>query len=209
MNDDIELDERIAAALERVGQALRVQMWDAAKGSGLTPTQLQVLLRLAVDRPQQRRVGALAERLDVTHPTVSDALAALRRKGLVVRETPGRRASLALTPRGRALAAEVADWHARTREQLASLGGGDKRATLRVLLELITGLQRTGAITIARMCATCRHFERERHAGEARPHHCALLDMPLADAELRLDCPEHEPVTGTAGASTGQAETRG
>jgi hypothetical protein len=25
------------------------------------------------------------------------------------------------------------------------------------------------------------------------PHHCNLLDMRLAPADLRVDCPEHEP----------------
>jgi DNA-binding MarR family transcriptional regulator len=188
-----DLDAKLAAALERVGQALRVQMWDKAKQHGLTPTQLQVLLRLAADPPARRRVGVLAAELDVTHPTVSDAVAVLSRKGLVARETASRRAALTLSDRGRTLAGELADWHEHTRRQLAGLAEADKETALRLLLDLIAGLQRAGTITVARMCVTCRFFRRNLHAGAARPHHCALVDMPMADGELRVDCAEQEP----------------
>jgi IS1 family transposase len=63
----------------------------------------------------------------------------------------------------------------------------------RLLLELIAGLQRHGAISVARMCVTCRFFRRDAHPNPARPHHCALVDAPLSSGELRVDCAEHEP----------------
>jgi DNA-binding MarR family transcriptional regulator len=188
-----DLDAKLAAALERVGQALRVQMWDKAKQHGLSPTQLQVLLRLAADPPASRRIGTLAGELDVTHPTVSDAVAVLSRKGLVARETPSRRAAVMLSERGRAVAGELVDWNASTRRRLAGFPGLEKEMTLRLLLDLIAGLQRFGVITVARMCVTCRFFRRDLHADATRPHHCALVDMPMADGELRVDCAEHEP----------------
>jgi DNA-binding MarR family transcriptional regulator len=187
-----DLDAKVVAALERAGQALRVQMWDAARRHGLSPTQLQVLLRLACDPPARRRIGLLAAELDVTHPTVSDAVAALRRKGLVERE-PSRRAPLRLSAGGRTAADELAGWDRPTREHLAALPGADKAGMLQLLLDLIAGLQRSGTITVARMCVTCRHFRRDAHADPARPHHCALVDMPLGAGELRVDCAEHEP----------------
>lgn len=188
-----DLDAKLVAALERVGQALRVQMWDTAKRHGLTPTQLQLLVRLAAHPPGRRRIGVLAAELDVTHPTVSDAVAVLRRKGLVDRDGEGRRAALSLSPRGRGLADELADWDRRTRASLADAPDADRQATLRLLLDLIADLQRSGAIAVARMCVTCRFFRRDAHPGEAGPHHCALVDAPLAAADLRVDCAEHEP----------------
>jgi DNA-binding MarR family transcriptional regulator len=188
-----DVDAKLAAALERVGQAIRVQMWDKAKAQGLSPTQLQVLLRLAADPAARRRIGALAAELDVTHPTISDAVATLRRRGLVAREAANRRATLALTKPGRTLARELVDWDERTLRQLAGCSPADKQATLRFLLDLIAGLQRSGAITVARMCVTCRFFRRDAHPDTTRPHHCALVDLPLADGELRVDCAEHEP----------------
>jgi hypothetical protein len=42
-----------------------------------------------------------------------------------------------------------------------------------------------------RVCCTCRRFRAEAHAGTARPHHCALLDVPLAEADARAICVEH------------------
>jgi DNA-binding MarR family transcriptional regulator len=188
-----DVDAKLVAALERVGQALRVQIWDEAKQHGLSPTQLQLLLRLASDPPARRRIGVLAGELDVTHPTVSDAVAVLRRKGLVDRDPANRRAALSLSARGRALAAGLADWDERTRRQLADLPVHDKHASLRLLLDLVAGLQRSGAITVARMCVTCRFFRRDVHSDPARPHHCALVDAPMAGDELRIDCAEHEP----------------
>jgi DNA-binding MarR family transcriptional regulator len=188
-----DLDAKLVAALERVGQALRVQMWDIAKQHGLSPTQLQVLLRLTRDPPARRRIGVLAAELDVTHPTVSDAVAVLRRKGLVERAVTNRKAALGLSARGRTLADQLADWDRRTREQLAHLDAADKETALRLLLDLIAGLQSSGAITVARMCVSCRFFRRDAHPGDTAPHHCALVDMPLGTGDLRVDCAEHEP----------------
>jgi DNA-binding MarR family transcriptional regulator len=187
-----DVDLKLVAALERVGQALRVQVWDKAKQHGLSPIQLQLLLRLATDPPRRRRIGVLAAELDVTHPTVSDAIAALRRKELVDRDAPSRRASLSLSARGRLVADDLADWDQRTREQLADVPAADKQAMLRLLLDLIAGLQRSGAITIARMCVTCRFFRRDAHPDSAQPHHCALVDVPMGASDLRVDCAEHE-----------------
>jgi DNA-binding MarR family transcriptional regulator len=188
-----DVDAKLVAALERVGQALRVQMWDEAKQHGLSPTQLQVLLRLATDPRPRRRIGVLASELDVTHPTVSDAVAVLRRKGLVERDMASRKAALSLSARGRELAEELASWDRRTREQLATLQAAGKQATLQLLLDLIAGLQRSGAITVARMCVTCRFFRRDAHPDPAQPHHCALVDMAMGARDLRVDCAEHEP----------------
>jgi DNA-binding MarR family transcriptional regulator len=190
------LDAKLAAALERVGQALRVQARDAATPHGLTPTQAHVLLRLAADPPVRRRIGALSEYLDVSHPTVSDAVSALSRKGLVERAGGGRRAPLALTASGADTAAALARWDGPTREQLARLPTADKQVALRVLLDLVAGMQAAGVVTVARMCSTCRHFRRGVHPGETSPHHCALVDLPLADADLRVDCAEHAQATG-------------
>jgi DNA-binding MarR family transcriptional regulator len=188
-----DIDAKLMAALERVGQALRVQIWDTARQHGLSPTQLHVLLRLATDPPTRRRIGVLARELDVTHPTVSDAVAALRRKGLVDRDPASRNAGLSLSARGRAVADALADWDQRTRAQLAERPSADKHAMLRLLLDLIAGLQRSGAITVARMCVTCRYFCRDAHPDSSRPHHCALVDAPIGSGELRVDCAEHEP----------------
>jgi len=188
-----DVDLKLVAALERVGQALRVQMWDKAKQHGLSPIQLQLLLRLATDPPGRRRIGVLAAELDVTHPTVSDAIAVLRRKELVDRDAVSRTASVSLSARGRSVADDLASWDQRTREELADVSAADKQSMLGLLLDLIAGLQRSGAISVARMCVTCRFFRRDAHPDTAQPHHCALVDVPMGTGDLRVDCAEHEP----------------
>ncbi|MGH3319650.1 MAG: MarR family winged helix-turn-helix transcriptional regulator [Streptosporangiaceae bacterium] len=195
---DTALDRTLADALERVGQGMRVLLHDAARGHGMSPLQAQLLLRIAREPLSAREVGVLARLLDITQPTASDALAALRRKGLIERTTCGydrRRATLAPTSLGRAVAGELRGWDERAVAALAAHPRAEKEDLLELLLGLIARLQRDGVVTVARMCVTCRFFRPERHAGAPAPHHCALLDLPLAPADLRVDCPDHQPLT--------------
>jgi DNA-binding MarR family transcriptional regulator len=190
-----DLDTKLVAALERVGQALRVELREQAAQQGLTPTQAQIVLRLGCERSGWRRVGALAAALDVRQPTVSDAVAALERKGLVERRpdvADARTATLRLTARGRAVADGLDGWDERARAELRRLPDQERRRSLSLLLDLIAGLQRAGVVGVARTCPTCRFFRFEQRSGAAKPHHCVLLDVPLGPGDLRLDCPEHE-----------------
>ncbi|HEY6775906.1 MAG TPA: MarR family winged helix-turn-helix transcriptional regulator [Thermoleophilaceae bacterium] len=191
-----DLDTKLAAALERAGQALRTELRERARRHGLPPTQAQVLLRLAHDPAERRRVAALAAELDVTQATLSDAVAALHRKRLVERRrdpADGRSRTLELTGRGSAIAGDLDSWDERVRARLAAFPEGDREGALRFLLELIADLQAAGVISVARTCVSCRFFRQRVHAGGAALHHCALLDLPLARSDLRVDCPEHQP----------------
>jgi len=191
-----DLDTKLAAALERVGQALRTELRQRARELGLTPTQAQVLLRLAHERLERRRVGTLAAELDLSAPTLSDAVAVLMRKQLVERgpdPADARARALRLTRRGEAAARRLADWDERVRQPLSEISRTDKEKTLLLLLDLIARLYQDGVVSVARTCITCRHLRPGTHADGGARHHCALLDMPLEDGDLRLDCPEHEP----------------
>ena len=193
-----DLDTKLAAALERVGQALRTELRQRAREHGLTPTQAQVLLRLAHERRERRRVGTLAADLDLSAPTLSDAVAVLLRKGLVQRApdpADARARTLRLTQRGELAARRLEDWDERIQQQLAELSRTGKEETLLLLLDLIARLYRDGVVSVARTCVTCRHLRVTRDAEGGARRHCALLDMPLGDGDLRLDCPEHEPAT--------------
>jgi DNA-binding MarR family transcriptional regulator len=190
-----DLDTKLVAALERVGQALRFELREQARRYGLTPTQAQILLRLASDPPPRTRVGALAATLDVRQPTVSDAVATLERKGLVERgpdPADARAATLRLTARGRTVADRLDAWDERARAAVRGFPMEGKERSLGLLLDLIAGLQRAGVVGVARTCPTCRFF-RPGSRPDGSAAHCALLDVPLFPADLRLDCPEHEP----------------
>lgn len=69
-------------------------------------------------------------------------------------------------------------------------------AALVGLSALVATLQRRGAIAPQRLCIGCRFFRPA--AGDGTAHRCALMDVALAAAELRLDCTDHQPATEDA-----------
>ncbi|GAA3130350.1 hypothetical protein GCM10010466_21270 [Planomonospora alba] len=189
-----DLDRRLAMALERVGHVVRTLQWRQAYTRGLSPIQTRLLLHLS-GRTRPPRVSDLAAEFDVSLATVSDALAALRRKELIRREPdPADRRGrvFALTDAGERLTADLERWSTPITERLAACGEADKAAALRFLLDLVGGLHDTGVLAIARTCVTCRFFVRDAHDDPRRPHHCRLLDTPFGDAALRVDCAEHQ-----------------
>lgn len=191
------LDDKLGAALERVGHALRAQLSHEARALELSPIQAQLVLRLAHEPAQRRRVGVLAAELDVTPPTVSDALAALRRKGLIdagAVEGDRRGRLLALSSEGEQVAGRLASWQRPVADHLAGVAPARKADALALLLDLMGAMHEAGVINVARTCPTCRFFRRDAAGGD--PHRCALLDSPLRLQDLRVDCAEHEPAAG-------------
>lgn len=193
---DDDLDAKLVAALERVGTALRAHARAVAGGAGISVLQAQVLDRLARAAHVSPTVTALTAELDVTQPTISEALTALVQKGYVERlraRHDRRSVHLRLSRSGRELVRGLAAAEDQLAGIAADLDPERKATTLQTLLDLIAGLQREGLLTVARTCVSCRFFARDTHEGSAIPHHCLLLDQPLHPAALRVDCPEHEP----------------
>jgi DNA-binding MarR family transcriptional regulator len=189
-----DVDAKIVAALERLGQVFLALLRERAAEAGLSPIQARFLLYLLYHAVELRRVGQLAREFGLTPATVSDAVDSLEDKGLLRRERwpeDRRVVTLRLTPEGEGVARGLADWPDAVRERLPA-AAGEREVVLRFLMGLIEDLQRGGIITVARMCVTCRFFRRDAHPGATSLHHCRLLDVPLADSGLRLDCPEHE-----------------
>ncbi len=197
MRDAPGLDERFLAAIERLSQARRAATQERATRWGLSPLQLDLLTLLDVQAAENPGASALAKELDVTVPTVADAVVTLIRKGLV-RDAPhpgdGRRKVVSLTGKGRRRVREITDDTGPLTDAVADLPPTDKAATLAVLVELIGELHRSGVLSRDRSCATCRF--RRTHGGSAGS--CALLGVPLDHADLRIDCPEHEPIAASA-----------
>jgi DNA-binding MarR family transcriptional regulator len=196
-HDDV--DAKIVAALERLSQVFRVRLREEAWERDLSPTQAQFLIYLLYHDVELRRVSQLAREFDLTQATVSDAVASLETKGLVQREQwpeDRRVVTLRLTKDGEKLAATLSEWADPVREHLERFSPEEREAVMSFLIGLIGSLQRSGLITVARMCVTCNFFRQDIHPGEPSPHHCGLLDVPLGRADLRVDCPEYEPAVG-------------
>ena len=181
---DSDIGGKTAAAIERIGAVRRRVVQASATRAGLSVLQAEIVRLLASGAVRPRGTD-LAVELAVSLPTVSDAVSALRRKGLVTHR-PGadaRSKELRLTAVGRALAASLDDALAGFRR--AAGAAGDQGLT--AALAVIEGLWREGMISVDRSCVTCAHHV----AGETPAGRCALLGRELTPATLRVDCPEH------------------
>ena len=192
-----DVGSKVVAALDRLGEVLRLLLREKAQEHGLSPIQARFLVYLLHRGVELRRVSQLAREFNLTQATVSDAVDALEGKGLVGRERwPEDRRVVTqwLSPEGELLAAELSAWADPVREYLRHSSPEESEVVMRFLMRLIGSLQRSGVVTVARMCLTCRFFQPEIHPDADSPHHCGLLDVPLAGSDLRIDCPEHEPI---------------
>lgn len=184
-----DVDRKLLAAVERLGRALRAARQQVATRHELSLLGVGVIETLSDERP--RRVGDLAAELDVTQPTVSDAIGALERRGLVERSRDPndlRSTIVGLTADGATMAIDIG---VELRPVLQAETGTviDRATTLRVLLGEIGRLQQLGVISVNRSCLSCRHYQPPSGRTRAR---CLLLDLPLRDQDLRVDCPDHE-----------------
>lgn len=192
--DNAPLPQRIAMGLSKVGLSLKFQAWQAAGARGLSPTQGQVLALLLSSRTGLRP-SALAERLAVTPPTMTDSVRALEAKGLVERraDASDARASLVvLTAKGRAEAKASASWPDFLASAVEVMAPAEQEAFFRGLVKMISTLQREGQIPVSTMCVTCVHFRPNVHKDPLLPHHCAYVDAPMGARHLRLECNEHD-----------------
>ena len=195
-----DLDQRLVAALERLGHVARTLLAREAYVAGLSPLQMQLLHRLRAGS-RSPRVSDLALELDVSQATVSAALSTLRGKELVRKEQlphDRRNVAFTLTDEGEALRRRLDGWAQPMEAKAAALDPIEKGAALRLVLGLVADLQADGVISVARTCLTCRWFDDSAAPDAELPYRCALLDTSFADTELRVDCTEHEQAPGSS-----------
>ncbi|GAB4228409.1 MAG: MarR family transcriptional regulator [Elainellaceae cyanobacterium] len=186
--------QHILIGLTKIGIALRSQSWQDAGQQGLTPTQGQILSLLSDKGEAGLRLSDVAENLSVTAATASDAVSSLVEKGLVqkTRSSQDKRAiAITLTPEGKAAAVQTSTWSEFLLSTMDELSDAEQITLLRGLIKIIRKLQEQGQISVARMCVTCTFFRPYQHKDAERPHHCALVNAPFSDRNLRLNCPEY------------------
>lgn len=195
------ISQRIAAGLARISLLLRHHAWQAAASHSLTPTQAQILAAVAARPPRSLRLSGLAELLALTLPTVSDAAAALEKKGMLRRrgDPADRRAGLLeLTARGRRAAAASSQWPDYLLSAVDSLPASMQEQLLAALMAMVRSLQEQGRIPVARMCTNCQYFEPDRFPGAAEPHYCRFVEAPFGLGAFRIDCPDFQPAADEA-----------
>lgn len=186
------VDSRIVAALERISQAFRVLLWNESKELSLSPIQVQILIFLLTHSEEKRKVTYLADEFNMTKATISDAIKVLDEKGLIkkiIELQDSRSYVIHLTKKGIEVAEKTSVFTRALQVPINKLYPDDKENLLLSLIEIISHLNKTGVITIQRMCVTCVHY---KPADSRQPHFCKLLNKKLENSELRIDCPEHE-----------------
>ena len=158
------------------------------------------------------RVKEIAAHLGVSQPTATDSIAALERKGLVVKASAQgdkRATAIRITAEGKAAFGSVSPIETAAMEAARSLSPGEQEGLLLSLVKMIRHLQEADAIPIQRMCTSCRYFRPYQHSGEAKPHHCNFVNAAFGSNELRIDCRDHETADPATRAATWDAFEKG
>lgn len=187
-----QAESKIVASLERIAQAFRVLLWQESKAFSLSPIQVQVLIFLLHHSDEKRKVSYLAEEFNMTKATISDTIKTLEQKKLIAKvyEPHDTRSYIIyLTKKGEDIAAKTSFFTKEIRTPIDKLHPDDKENLLLSLMSVIRHLNRSGVITIQRMCMTCFYYQ---SSGKGQKHFCKLLNQHLHVKDLRVDCPEHQ-----------------
>lgn len=189
-DQDFKKEVKIVAALERVSHAFKILQLNEGKKRNLSPIQIQILMFINFHNSKFCTVSYLANEFDITKATISDAVRVLAIKGLVKKVTDSadsRSYYIQPTLEGQREIKAMNDFGAPVLESLQTISKEEKENLLQSLLHIIRYLNKSGVISVQRSCHNCVFYDQQ----EGR-HFCNLLKSNLADAELRLDCPEFE-----------------
>ena len=184
-----DLTSKLVVGLERLSEVFRVLLWEQSKKTGLSPIQIQLLIFINNHHSKLANVSHLSKEFNLKKPTVSDAIKVLFNKGLIIREAgeDARAYTIRLTSEGVKMVSQVEGFAEPLRNSLSELSLDDKNSFYRALTEVIFKLNQTGIIQVQRTCYGCRYYEEK-----GKGHYCKLLDRPLQNKDLRLDCNEFE-----------------
>lgn len=192
-----ELNDKIIACLEKLSSLFRNLFWQITKEKKLSPIQIQFLLYLNRHPAQMRKVSQLSQEFSLTPATVSEAIAALEKKGFLSRnENMGdkRTRIINLTKEGKKIIKELAKWPNLFKEPLSKLQEKEKENNVLFLMKLIALLQEEGLINVARMCLCCQHFVQNKNPNSDKPHYCSFLEKDIGIKELQVDCLMHKQI---------------
>jgi DNA-binding MarR family transcriptional regulator len=187
-NEQNSLEHKIVSGLERISLVYRTLLWEEAKKYGLSPIQVQILIFVQSHDAQLATVSRLSLEFNLTKPTISDAIKSLVEKKLVTRvsdKSDSRSFRIALTSSGRKLATNTENYTAPLVDMISQVDAENKLNLWQNITSLIRELNRAGLLTAQRACFSCAHFNNNNGR-----QFCNLINSPLADAELRIDCPD-------------------
>ncbi|MFD2824358.1 MarR family winged helix-turn-helix transcriptional regulator [Lacinutrix iliipiscaria] len=187
---ETNLTSKIVVGLERVSEAFKVLLWEHAKAIGLSPIQIQILIFIAHHKQEYCNVSHFAQEFNVTKPTISDAVKVLVNKGFVVKEyssTDSRRYSVFLSDIGQDIVSQTEGFANPIQKELNKINHSDLEMLYKSITNLIYGLNKTGQLSVQRMCYSCKFYESIN-----KNHFCHYLNQKLNDKDIRVDCAEFE-----------------
>lgn len=186
------LESKIAASLERISEAFRVMLWNDAKEYSLSPIQLQILVFLYFHSHDKRSVTSLSQEYNMTKATISDAVNSLLEKNLITKKidkTDSRKFTITLTKFGNKIVNDISNFAQPLVASINQFSKKEKENLNLFLMKIIYSLVTKNIINIQRMCFTCKYFK----INSKQQKYCLLLQLPLGNKDLRVDCAEHFP----------------
>lgn len=177
--------------MERLSEALRTLFWEQGKKYKLSPIQIQVLVFLHQHPRISPGVTQLASEFNMTKATMSDSIVSLSKKGLILKSKghmDQRSKQINLTIKGHTLAGKLSEGLLFLEKAINSNTDQLKQKTLLTLLKTIEHLVTERVISPQRMCFSCRHYSNQNLP------FCNFLNKKLREADLQIDCPEHESI---------------
>lgn len=188
-----DVESKIVVALERLSQVFRINLWRENKKYGLSPIQIQIIIFLNFQNDSKKTVTKLALEFNMTKATISEAVKILEKKQFIQREinpSDGRSYIFQLTEKGIDAAKKLSLFANEFRQHLLVITEEAKETVLKTLLDLIYNLQKSNIISLQRMCYSCHYFIVNNNTDT--PFYCQLLDKPMRNSDLRIDCQEHK-----------------
>lgn len=190
--EETSISEKIAVGLERISEAYKALLWNEAKKTGLSPIQIQILIFISKHKDELCNISQLAQEFNLTKPTVSDAVKTLEKKQLIIKDfsvTDNRSFCILLSKAGERQVVEIQDYYKPVEMQLEKLPQEHLESLYSSISGLIYGLNQIGVLNVQRTCFGCKFYEKT-----AGGHFCHLLEQPIANKEIRLDCNEFEAI---------------
>lgn len=182
------ISSKIIVGLERISEVFKILLWDKAKLVGLSPIQIQILIFVAFHKPELCNVSHLAKEFNVTKPTISDAVRVLDKKGIISKDfssVDNRSYSISLTKAGSKIVAETANFADPLKARLTGIEPANLESLFDALSKLIYQLNQNGILTVQRTCYGCKFYKKTETTD-----FCNMLNKPLLNSDIRLDCPE-------------------
>jgi DNA-binding MarR family transcriptional regulator len=189
---DININLKILAVLDRINEALRVTLWKENKKYEISPIQLKILMFLLFHDQEYRSISCIADEFNISKSSISDSVKTLESKMLVKREKNTgdlRVLTISLTEKGTEIAIEASKFAKQIEKIISEIPEEKQVVFLDILMDIVHKLLLNNIIKIQRMCLACNYFKKNDNS---EINYCSLLKFDLKPISLRIDCPHFE-----------------